>query len=78
MTSLYITLGPDDYVSLNETLTLMVSPDSRVVQITVEDDGIVEDVEFFGVQLQSSDPAVFLPRPFSPITLLDVEGVIHL
>ena len=78
MTSLYITVGPDDYVFLNETLTFMVSPDSRVVQITVEDDDRVEDTELFGVQLESSDPAVFLPRPFSPITLLDVEGVIHL
>ena len=52
----------------------MVSPDSRVVQITVEDDDICEDTESFGVLLDSSDPAVLLPRPFSPITLLDSSG----
>ena len=74
MTSLYITVGLGDYVSLFETLTFMVSPDSRVVQITVEDDDRVEDTESFGVLLDSSDPAVLLPRPFSPITLLDSSG----
>ena len=61
-------------MSLVETLTFMVSPDSRVVQITVEDDDIIEDTEFFGVQLRSGDPAVLLPRPFSPIRILDTSG----
>ena len=61
-------------MSLVETLTFMVSPDSRVVQITVEDDDLVEDTEFFGVQLLSVDPAVLLPRPFSSIRLLDASG----
>ena len=61
-------------MSLVETLTFMVLPDSRVVQITVEDDDLVEDTEFFGVQLRSVDPAVLLPQPFSPITLLDTSG----
>ena len=72
--SLYITLDPDDYVSLVETLIFTVSPDSRVVQITLEDDDIIEDTEMFGVQLLFGDPAVLFPRPFSPITLLDTSG----
>ena len=74
LTLLFFTLDPDDFMSLVETLTFMISPDSRVVHITLEDDDILEDTELFVVQLRSVDPAVLLPRPFSPITLLDTSG----
>ena len=68
----------DDYVSVNQTLTLVPGdPVPRVcVNFTILNDDIFEDAETFRVSLSSEDPSVDIApdRDTAIVTIFDTDG----
>jgi len=72
---LFHSTAPSDYTSTNRVI--MFYPGSSFtmcVNITVVLDGVVEnEMELFGANLTSNDPAVVLTRASVPVTIIDSD-----
>lgn len=62
-TGLSIASAPVDYSTLNETVIITSSPSVECVNVSVVEDGFIEGLETFHLQLDAADPAVLLVQP---------------
>ena len=64
-----------DYISIVHDIVLSETSGETCCNITVKEDGLVEDTEFFAISLSSSDIAVMLESPsMASVVLLDSDG----
>ena len=64
-----------DFASIpSGTQLVFESAGTLCVNISIEDDQILEDEEVFFVQLTTNDIQVVLSRPLSNVTILDNDG----
>ena len=74
---LVLAAGSDFLAPMSTTLTFIPanSSEPRCVTISIEDDHALEDTESFSVHLATSDDDVKLLYNYSPITILDNDGM---
>ena len=70
MLTFYSTLAPQDYTTVSTVLTFSVGSDRQCVNITVENDGELENEEQFTVTLTTADSSVSL-NPDAADVLID-------
>ena len=65
----------DDYAQPTPMeLTIVAGADQQCTSISISDDPILENVEFFSVELNTSDQAVTLHLSSANITIEDNDG----
>ena len=64
-------LAPDDYANISQAVTFSSAPSQMCVPVSISDDGLVEEDEFFTVSLESTDPDVNITQPSANFTIID-------
>lgn len=66
---------PADYQSIEVELFFNETVSLSCTRIPIEDDSILEDLEFFNVNLTSGDPDVTFMPPMAPVFIVDDDEV---
>lgn len=68
--------SPEDYEAFVEELTFDADNSRVCINVTIEDDTLLENPENFTVIINTNDPDATIPDSTSSVTILDNDGVV--
>ena len=75
---MFVSLWPTDMVDFTPispgTQLVFTSAETLCVNVSIENDAVLEENEVFFVQLSTNDPQVNLSSPSASVTILDNDG----
>jgi len=72
----YLFAAPVDFTSTTAQLTFMSSPMELCINITIEDDLVIEETqEQFGLMFLTSDSAIQFNRETARVTIIDNDSM---